>query len=89
MAKRQSTPRHRRKQSQLPKNGLLKLPDLVAAELEQAGVDWSLEPRSRHFLLRIGTSVVGILPLGPQREYPRVALNLRAHVRRHLRQRGR
>ncbi len=66
----------------------MKLPNIVAAELEKAGVVWSLEPCKRHLLLRIGTSVVGILPRGHVRECPRVALNLRASVRRHLRQRG-
>lgn len=62
------------------------VPKMVLEELEQSGLPWRLETGGRHYKLIVGERLAGILPFSGkeqrQERHRRVELNMRACVRR-------
>ncbi|WP_188906424.1 hypothetical protein [Aureimonas endophytica] len=65
---------------------MIRLDPLVARELNACRLPWSLEPRKRHVLVRIEGHVVTKLPHGHGDDFGRASLNVRAAIRRYLKE---
>lgn len=65
----------------------MRLPPELLAELEASGMPWELVPGKKHYKLRVGGRMVGILPLsGKLQTTNKVPLkNTLAQVRRAIR----
>lgn len=65
---------------------MTKLDPLIAAELAACPLPWSLDVRKRHILIRIAGQAVTKLPTGHCKEFGRASLNVRAAIRRAIRE---
>ena len=59
------------------------LPREIEQELDATGLPWEITLGRKHYQVRLGGKLVGILPRGPLKESNHRAIkNLRAHIRR-------
>jgi hypothetical protein len=57
------------------------MPKVVRAVLTETGVDYDIEPRKKHDLLRVEGEIVGVLSKGSKTKY-RTALNTAQRIKR-------
>jgi len=62
------------------------VPRELIAEIEAAGVPWHLEQGKRHIKLFIGKKLAGIMPARNDEANRRSQLNIRAQVRRAIKE---
>lgn len=60
----------------------------IAAELTRCPLKWSLQQAKRHVLVRVAGKVVSKIPYGHPSEAGRAALNVRAAIRRRVKEIG-
>ncbi|WP_158871483.1 hypothetical protein [Antarcticirhabdus aurantiaca] len=63
-----------------------RLDPIVAAELRRCPLPWSLDDRRRHVLVRIAGEVVTKVPHGQPKQGGRASLNVRAAIRKYVRE---
>lgn len=65
----------------------MKLPPIVAEELEKCGLPWRIDMGGRHVKLFVGNKLAGVMPRGATaNRHDRVTLNVRAQIRRIVRE---
>jgi len=64
----------------------MKVPPTIKEELEGCGVPFNIERGTRHFKIFVGGALCGIFPVNGKAGYKRAELNVRAQIRRRVRE---